>query len=122
MLRPRPGVHQQQQSGSNSDTRERQLDTETKTEAGVVEGSGVEIFVVAFGVCGTDDGKVRTSANYCTNIGNTDPDTVADQRLLKCIATSSSGTNDHYFATATASDLPGIFQQIAQNIAFRLIK
>jgi Flp pilus assembly protein TadG len=108
--------------GSNSETRERQLDTETKAEAAAIEGTGVEIYIVAFGVCGNDDGKNRSSANYCSNIGNTDPDTVADQRLLKCIATSNSQTNDHYFATATASDLPGIFQQIAQNIAFRLIK
>ena len=83
----------------------------------------MEIYVVGFGVCGNEDNAIPGSS-YCSsaNIGNSSPDTVADQRLLKCIASSSAGTNDHYFRANTATDLPGIFSTIAQTIAFRLIK
>jgi hypothetical protein len=61
----------------------------------------------------------------CSGIGGTgssNPDGVADHRLLKCIASSAPGTNDHYYETATASELPEIFTSIAQSIAFRLIE
>jgi Flp pilus assembly protein TadG len=109
--------------GSNSDTRERQIDTETKTLADSLKASGVEIYIVGLSVCGTDDGQTP-SASYCSssNIGNSQPDTVADQRLLKCIASSTSGTNDHYYTTSDPTQLSSIFGQIAQSIAFRLIK
>jgi hypothetical protein len=107
--------------GSNSEPHERQLDNFTKTEANSLKAANAEVYIVGFGVCGTDDGTIASAA-YCSNIGNTDPDTVADQRLLKCIAGSSAGTNDHYFHAATATDLPAIFTTIAQQIAFRLIQ
>ncbi|HXH24863.1 MAG TPA: hypothetical protein VNI78_06410 [Vicinamibacterales bacterium] len=42
--------------------------------------------------------------------------------MAKCIASSTPGTNDHFFRANTATELPGIFNQIAQQIAFRLIK
>jgi Flp pilus assembly protein TadG len=108
--------------------RERQLDGLTLTRAAQMKAAGVEIFVVAFGVCGADDSKSPATAagaltpNYCGNIGNADTDTIADQRLLKCLASSSGGTNDHYFRANAATELPGIFSTIAQNIAFRLVK
>jgi hypothetical protein len=115
-------------SGSNSEAHERQLDVKTKTRADALKTAGAEIYVVGFGVCGSEDNTLpktaagALTANYCGNIGNNNPDTVADQRLLKCIASSSNGTNDHYFRANTATDLPGIFSAIAQQIAFRLIK
>jgi hypothetical protein len=99
-----------------------------KTRADALKALGAEIYVVGFGVCGSEDNtKPKTAAgaltpNYCGIIGNNNPDTVADQRLLKCIASSSNGTNDHYFRANSATDLPGIFSAIAQQIAFRLIK
>ena len=109
--------------GSTSGTKERELDTKTKARADALKTAGVEIYVVGFGVCGTDDGTIADST-YCssTNIGNTQPDTIADQRLAKCLASSTPGSNDHYFRANTATDLPGIFSSIAQAIAFRLIK
>lgn len=97
------------------------MDTFTTTRATAVKALGAEIYTVGFGVCGTEDNSLPTTA-YCNLIGNTDPDTVGDQRSLKCIASSSAGTNDHYFRANAATDLPGIFQTIAQQIAFRLIK
>jgi hypothetical protein len=87
--------------------------------ATAIKNKGVEIYVVAFGTCGTDDGKTPTSS-WCADIGDKDDDAIADRRLLKCIASSSSGTNDHYFEVPTASDLPDVFQQIAFDLAFRL--
>ena len=65
-----------------------------------------------------DNGSLPTNA-FCNGIGNNDPDNVADRRLLKCIASSTAGTNDHYFETDDANDLPSIFQGIAYEIATR---
>lgn len=118
---PGQGSASSSNPGSNSETSEMALDTLTQSRASALKALGVEIYVVGFGMCGTNDGSV-SSSSYCSNIGNTNPDTVADQRVLKCMASSAAGTSDHFFYANTASELPGIFQQIAQNIAFRLIK
>jgi hypothetical protein len=118
------GATSSSQPGSNSEPHERQLDKFAKAEADALKataGAPAEIYVVAFGVCGTEDNTIF-STSYCANIGNSDPDTVSDQRLLKCVASSTTGTNDHYFRANAATDLPGIFSAIAQQIAFRLIK
>jgi|CXWL01.1.fsa_nt_gi Flp pilus assembly protein TadG len=108
---------------NNTQAQENQIDTLSYNMATTLKGQGVEIYVIAFSVCG----GIESSATLCntTGIGSTGtshPDSIADHRLLKCIASSSPGTNDHFFETATASDLPGIFQTIANNISFRLIK
>jgi len=108
---------------SDTQTQEAKVDALTKTEADTLKAAGVEIFVVALSVCGGLDGSVL--ANPCSGIGNSGsgyPDSLQDHALLKCIASSHSGTNDHYFETTSASDLPDIFQQIAGQIAFRLIE
>jgi hypothetical protein len=107
--------------GSVSESRERSVDTKTKQLADTLRAAGVEIYVIAFGVCGTLN-STTPSTSYCNGIGNTDADTTADQRLLKCIASSTVGTNDHYFAVPTASDLPAVFEDVARAIAFRLIE
>jgi len=120
---PGQGSASSSNPGSNSETRERELDTKTKALADTLKTNGVEIYIVGYGVCGTDDGQAPSSS-YCssTNIGNSQPDTIADQRLLKCVASSTPGTNDHYFTTSDPTQLSGIFAKIAQAIAFRLIK
>ncbi len=100
-------------------SRERSLDTLTHTLATTLKNQGVEIYVVAFGVCGPLDASTATSG-YCNGVGNADHDNVADRRLLKCVASSSPMTNDHYYQVSTASDLPQVFTRIAQAIAFRL--
>jgi hypothetical protein len=115
--------------GSNSETRERELDRATRDLAVTLKNQGIEIYVVAFGVCGTANSTVYTSTQCRKDtqspaglIGNSNPDTTADARLLKCIASSTTNTNDHYYAVPTASDLPAVFQDIAHAIAFRLIE
>lgn len=108
--------------GSNSETRERSLDTKTKTLADTLRDADIEIYVIAFGVCGTMNSSNPSTPGYCDGIGNSNPDTTADQRLLKCIASSTASTNDHYYSVPTAADLPDVFEDIARAIAFRLIE
>ena len=108
---------------SNTQTQEAKIDTLAKNQADALKAAGVEIYVVALSVCGGINTSVL--ANPCSGVGGTgwgNPDSTADHRLLKCIASSHAGTNDHYFETASASSLPDIFQQIAGQIAFRLIE
>jgi hypothetical protein len=97
---------------------------------------GIEIYVVAFGVCRSGTASIN-NATYTSaqcnasssggQIGASTPSSVsredvADQRMLKCIASSTPGTNDHYFWVQEAEDLPQVFQEIANAIAFRLIE
>jgi hypothetical protein len=109
-------------TGSPSETRERQIDGMTKTVADQLKSTGnVEIYVVGFGVCGTDDPSQTATSSYCSGIGNAATDAVADRRVLKCMASSAAGTNDHYFEVPTAQQLPQIFQIIAWRIAGRAL-
>jgi hypothetical protein len=103
-------------------TRERQLDTKTKALVDTMKANGVEVYVVGLGVCGTNNVHQYATTSYCSGIGNTNDDNTADRRLLKCIASSTPGTNDHYFEVQTASDLPDTFAKIARLIGFRLIQ
>jgi Flp pilus assembly protein TadG len=107
-------------SCGSSVRRERQLDMLTWEAAKAIEAEGVEIFVVAFGVC-SSNATVYTQAQCNSQIGNTDTDNTADQRLLKCMA-SSFIDNDHYYYATSASDLSAIFTAIANQIAHRLIE
>jgi len=106
----------------SAQTREKSLDIKTKALADTLESQGVEIYVVGFGICGTNNPSQLPTTGYCNGIGNSDHDNTADRRLLKCIASSTPGTNDHYFEAPSAEDLPDVFSQIAREIAFRLIK
>jgi Flp pilus assembly protein TadG len=107
--------------------RERQVDMLTRDMAVAAKADNVEIFVVAFGLCSNTTTYIPT-ATECTAtsgtsyIGNADADATADQRLLKCISSSQTGTLDHYFYAASASALPAIFTTIAAQIAHRLVE
>jgi hypothetical protein len=103
--------------------RERQLDMLTWDMAKAIEADGIEIIVVGFGVCDPDPGDtVFTDAQCDSLIGNDDHDNTADERLVKCIASSTPGSNDHYYYAASAGELNAIFTQIASQIAHRLIE
>ncbi len=104
---------------ASAQTRERELDRKTIEVVDKLEAMGVAVYLVAFGTCGADDGKIADAA-YCGGVGNGDHDNTADRRLLKCAASSNPGTNDHYFEVPTAVELPGVFQKIARAIGFRL--
>ncbi len=101
--------------------RERQLDIETYNMAQAMKAQNIEIYVVAFGVCSTDS-TTYTDAQCAAQIGNSDADSTADQRLLKCISSSKPSTDDHYFYASGASALPTIFTNIAKQIAHRLVE
>jgi hypothetical protein len=103
-------------------TQQKKLDIKTRDLANALKSAGVEIYVVGFGVCSTNDPNQFPTTSYCSGIGNNDHDNIGNRRLLKCIASSTTGTNDHYFEVASASQLPDVFGQIARLIGFRLIK
>lgn len=106
----------------SAQTREREVDVKTYQLAQSLKSQGIEIFVVGFGVCDPNSGPVYSSSQCSAQIGNTDHDNTADERLLKCIASSKPGTNDHYYWASSASQLPAIFTAIANQIAHRLIE
>ncbi|MEX2245308.1 MAG: pilus assembly protein TadG-related protein [Dehalococcoidia bacterium] len=119
----RPGSPNSSDSSSGcspSQSSERTLDTKTVALATALEAQGVQIYVVAFGACGTSNSSKPSDPGYCNGVGNNDHDNAADRRLLKCIASSTDTTNDHYFEVPTATDLPAVFQTIAKQIGFRL--
>jgi hypothetical protein len=108
---------------NDTQTQEARVDDLSYDMAETLKGQGVQIFVIAFSVCG----GIQSSSVLCDpsgigSSGSLHTDFIADHRLMKCIASSTPGTNDHYFETATATELPTIFEEIAQQIAFRLIK
>lgn len=104
---------------------ERQLDMMTKALAATVAPRPVppfpaihtEIYVIGFNVCGTNNTSQTATASYCANIGNSDADSISDRRLLKCIASSTPGTNDHYLESPTPGELDGVFKAVAYEIA-----
>jgi hypothetical protein len=111
----------------SAQTRQRELDVKTMAMADSLRANGVEVYVVGFSVCGAGaNGDPNPSqgktATYCSGIGNTNHDNTANRRLLKCVASSTTGTNDHYFEVASAEDLPDTFANIARLIGFRLIE
>lgn len=100
--------------GSRTTRQEADLDEKTFDVAVGLKDQGVEIFVVGFGVCGDP------TIDVCDEniIGDRIPDSRADRNLLKCVASSS----EHYFEVERASDLPGVFENIARRLAFRLVQ
>jgi predicted alpha/beta hydrolase family esterase len=80
-----------------------------------VKDAGIEVYVVGLSVCGADDGKTAADPGYCDGIGDQAHDNLADQRLLKCIASSP----DHYYPVPEAQDLTRVFAEIAGKIAGR---
>lgn len=110
-------------SGCNpAQSRERELDLATWNLANSLKAQGAEIYVVGLGTCGSADNSYPSLPGYCTGIGNPAHDNEADRRVLKCIASSADGTNDHYFEVASAVELPEVFSQIALGLAFRLVE
>ena len=101
------------------------LDYETYAKSQALKASGVEIYIVGFGVCPGSIPANDTALCDTTIIGvvgnaSKYADDNADRNLLKCLASSTANTNDHYFEQPDASKLPSVFQNIARQIAHRL--
>jgi Flp pilus assembly protein TadG len=107
-------------SCSSTESPEGTLDRNTYNLAQTLKGQGVEIYVVGYGVCGSASSTTCTSAEVAKIGTVSELDDTADRRLLKCIASSTSGTNDHYIEAATSAQLQGIFQAIGAAITTRL--
>jgi Mg-chelatase subunit ChlD len=75
------------------------LNTEMLAEAQLAKAAGIEIFTIRFG----------------------SSDSV-DVDLMKQIASSKDGTNDHYFDAPSAYDIPDVFKQIGKHLGWRLLQ
>ncbi|HLF72236.1 MAG TPA: VWA domain-containing protein [Dehalococcoidia bacterium] len=95
----------------------RKVDTLSKTMVDTLKSQGVEVYVIGLSPCANDTSLCDTS-----KIGTSLSDAARNENLLKCLASSKTGTNDHYYYTNTAGDLPGIFASIAHQIGHRLVE
>lgn len=93
------------------------LDRKTYDLAQSIKSQGVEIYVVGFGLCGTNDPRAPCDPS---KIGAGSADN--DRNLLKCIASSSPGTSDHYFEAVDTSQLASLFRTVGGSIIARLIE
>lgn len=107
-------------SCQSTSSREAQLDDKMYDLAKSMKDNGVEIYVVGLSVCGTTNTSTLCDVNKVGDASYSD--STADRNLLKCIASSKTGTNDHYFETKNSADLDGIFNKIAGSITTRLVK
>jgi Mg-chelatase subunit ChlD len=104
-------------SCSSTEAPEADLDRKTYQLAQAIKAMGIEIYVVGLGVCGSAGSA--TCNPSAIGVGH---DNTADRNLLKCIASSKPGTNDHYFETNDPTQLTTIFENIGREIAFRLVE
>ncbi|MEZ7197180.1 pilus assembly protein TadG-related protein [Pseudodesulfovibrio karagichevae] len=74
------------------------LNTDMLAEAQAAKNAGIEIFAIRFG----------SSDN-------------TDINLMKAIASSKAGTDDHYFDAPSVYDIPDIFKQIGKQLGWRLL-
>jgi hypothetical protein len=84
--------------------------------AQAIKAQGVEIFVVALGVCDTQNSSLCDPTKVGSWTGN------YPSNLLKCVASSLPGSNDHYFETDDPAELTAIFTNIARLLALRIIE
>lgn len=105
-----------------TDTIQANLDKKMYDVATAAKADNIEIWVVGLSVCGTTNSTTCTSAE-AAKIGNTAyDDNSADRRLMKCVASSTPGTNDHFIETNSSSQLQAIFQAIGSTITTRLVE
>lgn len=74
------------------------LNSQMLEEAQLAKDAGIEIFAIRFG----------SSDN-------------TDVSLMKQIASSKAGTDDHYFDAPSAYDIPDVFKQIGKQLGWRLL-
>lgn len=96
-----------------------QMDRNTYNRAQEIKALGVEIFTVMLNPCPL--GTSPTSAGCNTGQVGSFGDFRA-RNLMKCIASSLPGSNDHYFETNDPTQLKSIFLSIVQLLALRLIE
>lgn len=115
-------------TGSTTNAYINAQDRKTLEEVNLHRTAGVEYFVIGYNVSGTDTTETCTSTWSSTILAGTQTGTrtsttdVWDRRLGKCVASSTAGTNDHYFEAPTSAELNAAFTQIGRIISTRLIR
>ena len=74
------------------------LNTQVLAEAQLAKDAGIEIFTIRFG----------SSDN-------------TDINLMKAVASSKEGTDDHYYDAPSVYDIPDVFKQIGKQLGWRLL-
>jgi len=74
------------------------LNADMLAEAQAAKDAGIEIFAIRFGTSDT-----------------------VDVNLMKAIASSKTGTDDHYFDAPSVYDIPEVFKQIGKQLGWRLL-
>ena len=74
------------------------LNADMLTEAQAAKDAGIEIFAIRFGTSDT-----------------------VDVNLMKRIASSKPGTNDHFFDAPSVYDIPEVFKKIGKQLGWRLL-
>jgi hypothetical protein len=101
--------------GADYDAAINDMDARTRDRASVLEKAGAEIFVVRFADPPGDSSASATcqSSLVGQGSGRQGQNDDWDRNISRCIATSTSGTNDHYFYAPTPAELPDIFADIS---------
>jgi hypothetical protein len=109
--------------GALYDARINNLDTRTMNVVNADKAATVEFFVGSYGtVGGPPTNALCNTALVGTGSGRDNNSDTWDRNLLKCIASSSTGTNDHYFEATAPGDIITTMSQIQRSIAFRLVE
>ena len=108
--------------GGDYDARINNLDTRTMNLVQGYKAASVEFFVGGYGVVTTPTNAICNSGQVGTGSGRENGSDTADRNLLKCIASSATGTNDHFYEAATPQAILTTMSQIARAIAFRLVE
>lgn len=115
-------------TGSTTNAYINSQDRKTLEEVNLHKAAGVEFFVIGYNVSGTAGTETCTSSFSTTILAGSQTGTRTattdpwDRRLGKCVASSTAGTNDHYFEAPTSAALNAAFTQIGKIISTRLIK
>jgi hypothetical protein len=105
--------------GSDYDASINQMDTLTYNRANALKSQGVEIYFVRFADPPGDSSAATLCNSAIVGQGSSrdNSNDTWDRNLARCIASSTPGTNDHYFYAPTPNQLPPIFSTISTQIA-----
>ncbi|MFN8638033.1 MAG: pilus assembly protein TadG-related protein [Dehalococcoidia bacterium] len=121
---PSPSTTCKPPSTGTSDSKIDNIDLMTYNAAQAHKLAGVEIFVIGYSLEGAASATLCNTGQITglAGTGRTSTGDLLDRNLGKCVASSTAGTNDHFFEAPTALDLQAAFTQIGQIISTRLIK
>jgi hypothetical protein len=104
--------------GADYDAAINNMDVRTRDRADTLRNAGAEIFVVRFADPPGDSSASTTCSSSLVGQGTArqGQNDTWDRNVSRCIATSTQGTNDHYYYAPTPAELPDIFADISYQI------